>query len=167
MDQLWNVLLGNSVVAGVLGLLAAVAMRVFRRPAMAHALWLVALVKLITPPIWTVSVPWIAVSSEQAAPATRAVVHSRHVVDDERVSSEVDRGAVIEAGMISDGEALSVMPSPSAQSSVARGPVVSLESVLITAWLAGAFVATGVFVAHLRRLRRLLKHSIVSSPELV
>ena len=44
----------NAVMATILALLAAVVGWCFRRPALTHVLWLLVLVKLITPPVWRV-----------------------------------------------------------------------------------------------------------------
>ena len=43
--------LSNAVVAPALALVAVVVSRCSRRPALVHALWLLVLLKLITPPI--------------------------------------------------------------------------------------------------------------------
>ena len=54
MHPLVEVALVNAVMATVLALLAAVVGWCFRRPALTHVLWLLVLVKLITPPVWQV-----------------------------------------------------------------------------------------------------------------
>jgi beta-lactamase regulating signal transducer with metallopeptidase domain len=57
VDTLLTVGLGNALAAGVLALVAAAGTRL-GRPALAHALWLAVLVKLVTPPLWFVPLPW-------------------------------------------------------------------------------------------------------------
>ncbi len=54
MRPLVEVALVNAVMATILALLAAVVGWWFRRPALSHMLWLLVLVKLITPPLWRV-----------------------------------------------------------------------------------------------------------------
>ncbi|HEY7921558.1 MAG TPA: M56 family metallopeptidase, partial [Vicinamibacteria bacterium] len=51
MDALLRLLLTNAAAAGLLAVLAFAVSRAVRRPALAHALWLVALLKLVTPPV--------------------------------------------------------------------------------------------------------------------
>ena len=58
MGSLVEVGLANALVAGVLAIVALLAGRFSRRPAMAHALWLIVLLKLITPPVVSLPVPW-------------------------------------------------------------------------------------------------------------
>jgi len=54
VHPLVEVALVNAVMATILALLATVAGWCFRRPALSHVLWLLVLVKLITPPVWRV-----------------------------------------------------------------------------------------------------------------
>ncbi|HEV2948101.1 MAG TPA: M56 family metallopeptidase, partial [Gemmataceae bacterium] len=56
MNTFEQVVLSNAVVATVLGLLASAVALFCRRPALVHSLWLLVLIKLITPPIWQVEV---------------------------------------------------------------------------------------------------------------
>lgn len=51
MDEALRLLLTNAVLAGLLALAAWVASRLTRRQAVVHGLWLLALVKLVTPPL--------------------------------------------------------------------------------------------------------------------
>ncbi len=54
MSNLEHVILSNAVVATLLALLASAVGLACRRPALVHSLWLLVLIKLITPPIWQV-----------------------------------------------------------------------------------------------------------------
>ena len=51
MDELLQIGLSNAVVAVLLAVPAALAGRYCRRPALVHALWLLVLLKLVTPPL--------------------------------------------------------------------------------------------------------------------
>lgn len=56
--------ISNVAVAGALALLAFVVTRVWRNPHLAHALWLLVLMKLVTPPIVQAPVPqWLLTSA--------------------------------------------------------------------------------------------------------
>src|SRR2546421_10006127 len=65
MYALEQLILGNAVVATVLALLASAVGLVCRRPALVHSLWLLVLIKLITPPIWQVEVFRLPSTSQQ------------------------------------------------------------------------------------------------------
>lgn len=56
MDTLLHIGLGNALAATVLAVVALLGTRLTRRPAVAHALWLLVLLKLLTPPLWTVPI---------------------------------------------------------------------------------------------------------------
>src|SRR4051794_34762403 len=57
MDALVHAALHNALLAIPLALLAAAVVRL-GRPAVAHALWLLVLLKLLTPPLIALPVPW-------------------------------------------------------------------------------------------------------------
>ncbi len=59
MPWLLQIGLGNALLAAVPALAALAAARWGRRPALAHALWLVALLKLLTPPLVDLRLPWL------------------------------------------------------------------------------------------------------------
>ena len=59
METLYRAGLSNALSATFLALLVACLGRVLaRRPAVLHCLWLLVLVKLVTPPLYEVSIPW-------------------------------------------------------------------------------------------------------------
>ncbi|MBI3408613.1 MAG: M48 family metalloprotease [Planctomycetes bacterium] len=70
MTWLLEVGLSNLVVAAVLAMVAAMAGRCFRRPALTHALWLLVFLKLITPPLVPLPLGWMT-----PEPFTEAAQH--------------------------------------------------------------------------------------------
>ena len=69
MDTLLRVGLSNAAVAVVLAVLAVAAGCLCRRPAVAHGLWLLVLLKLVTPPLVHVPLPWPADPAQNRKPA--------------------------------------------------------------------------------------------------
>ena len=57
MEAILRITLSNTLLAAVLALAAMAVSRIFRRPALSHALWLIVLLKLITPPLWSIALP--------------------------------------------------------------------------------------------------------------
>ncbi|MGL4552668.1 MAG: hypothetical protein ACRC33_15955, partial [Gemmataceae bacterium] len=73
MLVLLSLALSNVAVALALAALALVVGRCLRRPAVAHALWLLVLIKLITPPLVRIDVPWPAPApAPEPVPAAQA-----------------------------------------------------------------------------------------------
>jgi beta-lactamase regulating signal transducer with metallopeptidase domain len=58
MPTILEIALSNAAVATVLALLAAGIAKVYRRPALTHCLWLLVLLKLVTPPLIPVRTSW-------------------------------------------------------------------------------------------------------------
>jgi beta-lactamase regulating signal transducer with metallopeptidase domain len=58
MQWLVEVGLSNALAASVLAMVACCVGRLWRRPAVTHALWLLVLLKLLTPPILELPLPW-------------------------------------------------------------------------------------------------------------
>jgi WD40 repeat protein/beta-lactamase regulating signal transducer with metallopeptidase domain len=75
VDHLLEIGLANAVVALGLALLALLAGRLSRRPALVHSLWLLVLLKLVTPPLFLLPVPWWRPS--EPAPQPQAVAAAK------------------------------------------------------------------------------------------
>ena len=67
MNELLHVTLSNAVAATVLAIVAVVLGRLCRRPALTHGLWLLVLLKLVTPPLVTIRIPWKEAESSSAS----------------------------------------------------------------------------------------------------
>jgi len=74
MSVLLNVTASNVAVAAVLAVFAWSAGRRLRRPALTHALWLLVVVKLLTPPLVPVTVWRTTATADVVAPVVAAVV---------------------------------------------------------------------------------------------
>jgi beta-lactamase regulating signal transducer with metallopeptidase domain len=73
MDTLLRVALSNAVIAAALAVVAAATGRLCRRPALTHGLWLLVLLKLLTPPLITLPAWPAAVPPEAQAALTPRV----------------------------------------------------------------------------------------------
>src|SRR5499425_77416 len=81
MQSLVETALSNALVASLLAVLAFVVSR-WRRPALAHALWLLVLLKLVTPPLVPVAVPWpLPVPAADDPPAPPRVQRLAHAAE--------------------------------------------------------------------------------------
>ena len=66
MQALIEIGLSNIAMAAALAVVAVVAGRTFRRPALTHSLWLLVLIKLITPPLFFVPMPFLTAQGAEA-----------------------------------------------------------------------------------------------------
>src|SRR6516164_1414510 len=94
MESLLNIGLSNAFAALVLAALAFVMDRTLRRPAVSHLFWLLVLVKLVTPPLVRLPLPWPSNWSPQSA----AVPASMQKLEMQAMSSSPDPDSAAMAG---------------------------------------------------------------------
>src|SRR5215831_18292329 len=88
MDALVHLGLLNAALATVLALLAAAARCVCRRPAVMHALWLLVLLKLLTPPFVPIPIAsWPVAERTFEPPSSKKMQVSARFADAEMSSS--------------------------------------------------------------------------------
>jgi beta-lactamase regulating signal transducer with metallopeptidase domain len=160
---------GNALAAAVLALVAAGVSRTCRRPALAHGLWLLVLLKLLTPPLLTPTIDWpsrpeppahesippaitaesltVALPAEPLVPAPRTVEEGTNpAIGSEPLTPEPNDPVWAE------DKASSVASTPTAP------PPIPWQRVLSAAWLTGSalwFVLAGLAIYRFRRLLRL------------
>src|SRR5947199_5061182 len=99
MESLVHDMLSNAMAVTALAAVVAVLGRACRRPALIHSLCLVAIVKLVTPPVVPVSLPWPLPMSASA----QVNAHDREPIDvgpaETDVTESLDDGDVGLAGV--------------------------------------------------------------------
>jgi len=182
MDGLVHVGLVNAALAALLALGAAAVGWLYRRPALVHGLWLLVLLKLVTPPLLPVRIPW------PARPQSTHVVASEAVTDVEApVADGVEPSGVANAPD-PPGAGLSPAQAPAAPApapSPAPGPVAappapapaeddpapqppavpswdSWEPAVGAVWLIGSVAWWSLAVLRLYRFRRSLRHAVLA-----
>jgi beta-lactamase regulating signal transducer with metallopeptidase domain len=138
----------NAACAAVLALAALAAGRWSRRPALAHSLWLLVLLKLVTPPLFPLSLAWLP--AEPAAPPPPAP--ERYVVL-----------------VLNDGERATTATAPTTDAPAPEAPPARslpawLPEALVAVWLGGAAVWFARAGRHVWRFHSLLRHG-TSAPE--
>jgi beta-lactamase regulating signal transducer with metallopeptidase domain len=136
MQALVETGLSNALVASVLALLAFAVSR-WRRPALAHGLWLLVLVKLVTPPLVPIYLPpFYSVKSSETAPAS-AETGQTHVtlapVSLEELAAALEMLEVNQTAEPTQADAPTI-PAP---------PALAWWECLLPLWLGG----TGVWLA--------------------
>jgi hypothetical protein len=64
MNLLWQALVSNVAIAAVCAIAVYAVTRIWKNPQLAHALWVLVLLKLVTPPFVSVPLPaWLSVST--------------------------------------------------------------------------------------------------------
>jgi beta-lactamase regulating signal transducer with metallopeptidase domain len=166
MQTLLEVVLSNALVATLLALLAAGLSALCRRPALTHCLWLLVLLKLVTPAVVPVHLPWsVAPEPAGAAPVPRVDVPGVAAIDQGPVltpAPEVERD---EAPADAAEEAVLSDPPPAAAPAPAPAAP-SWTDYLVPLWLLTALFWLGWNGFHLLRFRRLLQYAVPAPPAL-
>jgi bla regulator protein blaR1 len=140
VETLLYVGLSNALLATLLALLAGFVGRCCRRPALVHGLWLLVLLKLVTPPLLPVGLPW----PTTPGPTEEPVAASITLPMADALGADEDGGAV---------EALApVDPLPQAPPGAG-----SWVMVAVAVWLTGSLLWLGIAALRVARFRRLLR----------
>src|SRR5579863_2854395 len=143
----------NALSAAALAIGAAAASMLFRRPPLTRALWVLVLLKLITPPIW--SVPFW---HTDAAVRPQVIEAATSIANPDAPEDFDDEE---ELQMPDQNLPLSTRPNPvlsQSRTSAARWP-----TLIIGVWLAGSCAFVGAILISSIRIRRLIRQSVPAS----
>jgi len=168
VEMLLSVGLCNALAACVLAVLAAGVGYFCRRPAVRHALWLLVLLKLVTPPLVDVRV-WRPAEPDPAAESETAPADDLPVLGPEALAppSTEDVGpppvveeapADVAAEPVPDRpEDLSGVLAPDRREEVAAAPALEWQPLAAAVWLGGAFLWLMLAALRAWRFSRLLR----------
>jgi beta-lactamase regulating signal transducer with metallopeptidase domain len=174
MQTILEIGLSNAVVATFLAVVALAVTRLWRAPALAHVLWLMVLVKLVTPPLVSIPIPW---SISQWAATPKPV--DRH--DDARNESAAPELSVLAAATEDDWWVSAIADVPADQSvrlvEPADNPLseTAFESwpswnaawnvpLIVSLWMGGTLVCAIVAAVRIHRFHRVLLYAGPASP---
>jgi len=156
VDAFLHIGLSNAVMATLLAVFAACSGWFIRRPAFIHCLWLLVLLKLITPPVRSIPVPWPAVA--QAEPI-RDVLMELSTAGAPPLALDPTEGDPIPAAR-QQGRA----DTSPASDSLPTIPVLGWQPIVLAIWIAGSGVWWAVAGVRLNRFRRLLRYAEPAPP---
>jgi beta-lactamase regulating signal transducer with metallopeptidase domain len=138
IETVLELALGNVIISTALAFLAYAVHRSGRYPAAAHALWVLVLVKAVTPPLLVLSVPAVSVGGE----------------------GPVSAGGITAVAGASgaSGSPLEALASVAAEHGAA---------ILLMAWLAGGIIVALVSARRIHRFGRLLSATSTTAPPAV
>ena len=166
VETLLHAGLGNALAAALLALLVAGFGLVARRPALMHALWIVVLLKLITPPLWSVPIGPSAAGVEGESvgpgdPAESLAVDRRiepPTAEPVFAAMSPARGRPARAlSWIVEGAGVE-RPSEVGNPEQDRDGA-DWRAVVATTWIAGTLATFGIAAVRVRRFGRLLREA--------
>ena len=166
MQALLCLALSNAALATLLAVLAAVVARICRRPVVRHALWMLVLLKLITPPLLPLSLAWHR--SEENEPPQTELPQAVVIIPSESNSSDPiplesgrdARAPEPERSERGAGAAEHGSPARNFESPASVPPiVVSCVPALIVVWFGGTLASWFVVALRLGQFQRLLRQT--------
>ncbi len=184
MDNFLNAIVSNTALAGTVAIAAFGVQRIGRSPQLAHALWLLVLVKLVTPPILHFALPdrFALLASRAAAPklsgdvdilgpladAERVLAITTSPPERARHNSEPIRAAVHStAGPVEMATMSTSPPGSFTVSSLAILIAAKWRGWLCAAWSGGVIVGVAIIWRRHGRFRTLLTEAVDADAELV
>src|SRR5205823_4002716 len=131
-----------------------------RRPALAHGLWLLVLLKLVTPPLVAVPLPWPALPDDTPTTMAALAPAAEPLPPEPAEQAALVRGNPEPAGAAGADEDLIVAIEPRPAGVAARPEpdgYAPWRELLVFVWAAGALAWFGVAVRRVRRFARLLR----------
>jgi bla regulator protein blaR1 len=155
VEMLYRAGLSNAVSATVLALFVACLGRVLgRRPAVLHCLWLLVLLKLVTPPLYQVSIPWperwgLAQQTTSTAEVVLLDLEQElaYPVDSDDVVHGPSAGSVVSHGRHQAQEATL---------NVDKAPSIDWMRLACVIWIGGTITCVFTSIGRIRRFRVLL-----------
>jgi len=165
LDRALQFVLSNAVAALGLALVAATISRIFRHPPLTRALWILVLLKLLTPPIWTIPIGWPAtpVASLSNTHTTPFAIAEITPISDEPL--DIDEPSTFGPELVTPAPApIWPVVVPPVSATNPKIPQLSWPAILCLLWLTGAIVYFALILRSTLRIRRLLSHSVPRSP---
>jgi beta-lactamase regulating signal transducer with metallopeptidase domain len=173
MPPLLYLVLSNAVIASLLALVAAVVTYFVRRPALAHGLWLLVLLKLVTPPIIPLQVSWPSPENSAESVDSQGSLEAEHPS-----ASEVANDP---SSKVMDGPATTILIYPTEGASQSQEDPSATEgktllptnlwknlsersaalwfNYLAPLWLTGSLLWLGWTLLQVYRFQRVLRHA--------
>lgn len=170
MSTLLALGLANAIGAGLLAVPAFLVSRYGKRPALAHALWLVVLLKLVTPPVVRPSLAWLPAADAPPARVAR-VEEPKQQLRMVMLSTEAPSPAVLVAPKTPlatppTGFAFVERPQPEPPAVVAEDRLGTVVQLLLAVWLLGAAVCLARALYYVVRFHALLRHATLAAPDI-
>jgi len=154
MDWLLSMLLNNAVVASVPALAAIVIWRRSGKAAIVHALWLLALIKLVTPPL--VEVPVRVLAPAHEAIAAPVAVSESVLQELSRIEPPAPGISSIDSSRFSQNEPTEQVPMGFSMHSDSPSWRMDWVGLLILVWVTGAVGIAGVSIWRIWRFSKWL-----------
>ena len=179
MQTLLQIGLSNAAAAAGLALLACAVGLLVRKPAVTHGLWLLVLLKLVSPPLWTIPLHISGPSETATSPASLHLDRAPTVTRSHR-PTEIKQSDILESTVpplddaaLPAGGADRVIPwaqletAPRPPAAPAKPSSYPWPWVLLAVWLGGTTICTIISIGRLVCFRRMMLNCAVPAPQAI
>jgi len=172
MPALLQIVVSNALVATALALVVFVITCVARRPALTHVLWLLVLVKLVTPGIIPLPISWPTIDKASSAPDTSAPVDlpAPSACETDVLTPDPRQEVTLLIYPAADSANLDASPDSGGANSSdrfeIRPTVFAFWPWLVPLWLTGSLAWLTWTSVQVYRFHRLLRHARLAPPKL-
>ena len=146
MNELYSALISNTIIAAALAILVAGITQIWRNPYLAHALWLLVLVKLVTPSVLTVPSPLTITSGKSEVIALSAN------------SEQSQRSTNVHVEPNNSPNSMGTFTEPKHQQNIK--PASATWMIIINSlWMGGFVLFVGISLRSYRRLASIMKQA--------
>jgi len=153
VDDLLNIGLSNALAATLLALVALAVGSIYRRPALVHGLWLLVLLKLVTPPLVRIPVAWDAPSESPALEVNNDLPTPETILFSPELTAGAPAPNPAFVPVAVEEELSALAPAAPAFSGAPLWP-----RLLPLVWLGGSLAWFALACVRLFRFRRLLRY---------
>jgi beta-lactamase regulating signal transducer with metallopeptidase domain len=157
VEAILRVTLSNTLLAAILALVALAISRTFRRPALSHAMWLIVLLKLITPPLWNVALPLIPPEKTQKEPLPPTELSMPPAEREPVETTVVDVSPEERWAVPTLQQPENSYSPPITHPIVSHSPRFTRSQSLVSTWAAGSALCLLIVVLRVRRFTSLLR----------
>jgi bla regulator protein blaR1 len=156
MQAVLDALLANALVAFGLALLAALVARWGRRPALAHVLWIIVLLKLVTPPLFSLQWPLSRAAVDESAAAPTVPVAAEDPLPEGPVDAASLRLLIDKLTALRAERDARLASAGAAQPLAAWTDAMTWVTLCGWVWLGGSIAWCGLCTWRVARFQRLL-----------
>ena len=155
--SLAEAIVSNSVIASLIAIVAWIGSRIYQRPSLWHAVWVIAIIKLFLPPMWTIPVPVvsIAIADRSAVTVANSRSHSAesslNSTAETRPTEKPETSAALTANAINK-------PETTEQTHV-RAPALTYGLIVSSLWLSGSLIVLLTSARRVVRFNALVRRS--------
>ncbi|MGO9922016.1 MAG: M56 family metallopeptidase [Isosphaeraceae bacterium] len=163
MHAFWGIIASNAVVAALLAIGASLLGRIWKHPAALHALWVVVLLKLFTPPLVIAELP-AALAFSPSPAGTDMRKGPLELPSHESATPPIAAAMTNPRGAIAVDGRPGVLPNRPAET-IGHGPW-SLPTVLAAVWICGIFCTAAGYAVRIRRFAGLIRECEAAPPDI-